>query len=99
MPPLLLPVFLPWYHAYRMFVQCATNLEATSGKPFQRDAARALASTNTMDKWILAAVNGLVAFVRREVCARPISPQLCGRGGGRLGTMTHLDRCKFSDTR
>ena len=27
----------------------------------------ALASTNTMDKWILAAANGLVDFARREV--------------------------------
>jgi cysteinyl-tRNA synthetase len=60
-------VFLPWYHAYRMFVQCATNFEAASGKPFARSQQTALASRNTMDRWILAAANGLVQFTRREV--------------------------------
>lgn len=60
-------VFLPWYHAYRMFVQCATAFEAKSGDPFQRDEATALASTNTMDRWILAAVNSLVGFFRQEM--------------------------------
>ena len=59
--------FLPWYHAYRMFIQCANALEANGGTPFKRDAKCALASTNTMDKWILAAANGLVDFARREV--------------------------------
>lgn len=68
-------VFLPWYHAYRMFVQCANSLEAKSGVPFRRDAACALASTNTMDRWILAAVNSLVGFTRQEVRAR--SPLAC----------------------
>ena len=62
-------VFLPWYHAYRMFIQCANALETTDGKMFKRDAAAALASTNTMDKRILAAANSLVAFARREVRA------------------------------
>ena len=66
-------VFLPWYHAYRMFVQCATSLEGTSGTPFTRDAKCALASTNTMDKWILAAVNSLVQFTRREVRAARVN--------------------------
>jgi len=60
-------VFLPWYHAYRMFVQCATNFEAASGKPFARSQQTALASRNTMDRWILAAANGLVQFTRREM--------------------------------
>ena len=51
-------IFNPWFHAYRLLVQCATAQEAKSGVPFRQDGARALASTNTMDRWILAAANG-----------------------------------------
>ena len=64
---MLKDVFLPWYHAYRMFVQCANAFEVKSAKPFKRDRSKALASKNTMDKWILAAVNSLVVFTRQEV--------------------------------
>ena len=46
-------IFNPWFHAYRLLVQCATAQEAKSGVPFRQDGARALASTNTMDRWIL----------------------------------------------
>ena len=61
-------VFLPWYHAYRLFVQSANALEAApGGKPFCRDQKLALASTNTMDRWILASCNSLVAFMRKEM--------------------------------
>ena len=53
-------VFLPWYHAYRLFVQSANALELTpGGTPFARDAKLALSSTNVMDKWILASSNSL----------------------------------------
>ena len=61
-------VFLPWYHAYRLFVQGATALEGSQGgAPFARDAAAALASSNTMDRWILAAANNLLQFMRTEM--------------------------------
>ena len=42
----------------RLLVQCATAQEIKAGVPFRQDTARALASTNTMDRWILAAANG-----------------------------------------
>ena len=38
--------------------RCATAQEIKAGVPFRQDTARALASTNTMDRWILAAANG-----------------------------------------
>ena len=60
-------VFIPWYHAYRLFVQSANALEGASGKPFDRDAQCALASTNTMDRWILASAHSLLRFMRQEV--------------------------------
>ena len=61
-------VFLPWYHAYRLFIQSANALEmAPGGKPFARDAQLALSSNNVMDRWILAMSNSLVAFMRKEM--------------------------------
>ena len=69
-------VFIPWYHAYRLFVQSANALEGTCGKPFDRDAQCALASTNTMDRWILASAHSLLRFMRQEMelyrCCCPI---------------------------
>ena len=50
-----------------MFIQCANASEVASGKPFTRDQSCALASKNTMDKWILAAANSLIAFTRKEM--------------------------------
>ena len=52
-----------------------------AGKPFTPDAKRALASTNTMDRWILAAAHGLVAFMRTEMGAYrlyTVVPKLLG---------------------
>ena len=60
-------IFLPWYHAYRIFVQSSRLQAVRSGAPFKPSAERALASTNKMDRWILAAANGLVAFMRTEM--------------------------------
>ena len=60
-------LFLPWYHAYRLFVQCARAQLHQTGTAFAPDEKRALASKNIMDKWILAAFNGLVDFARKEV--------------------------------
>ena len=60
-------VFIPWYHAYRLFVQSANALEGASGKPVDRDAQCALASTNTMDRWILASAHSLLRFMRQEM--------------------------------
>jgi isoleucyl-tRNA synthetase len=60
-------VFSPWYHAYRLFCQCANAQQAATGKPFMRDAQAALRSTNTMDRWIIAACNSLVQFTRKEM--------------------------------
>ena len=60
-------LFLPWYHAYRLFVQCARAQLHQTGTAFAPDEKRALASKNIMDKWILAAFNGLVDFARKEM--------------------------------
>eukprot|EP00965_Chrysotila_dentata_P161063 5318160-Pleurochrysis_carterae.AAC.1 len=60
-------IFLPWYHAYRLFVQSARTMLLQTEVAFAPQPAVALASSNTMDRWILAAANGLVAFMRTEM--------------------------------
>mmetsp|Transcript_53428 Transcript_53428/g.138158 ORF Transcript_53428/g.138158 Transcript_53428/m.138158 type:complete len:588 (-) Transcript_53428:341-2104(-) len=60
-------VFIPWYHAYRLFVQSANTRERLTGTAFVRDAKRALASTSIMDRWILAAAHSLLRFMRQEM--------------------------------
>ena len=55
-------VFLPWYNAYRFFVQSTSR----SGRPFQPEGPP---STNPMDQWILSFLFSLVEFVRVEMAA------------------------------
>lgn len=45
-------VFLPWYNAFRFFMQQTTRLEADTGTKFAPNPAAARASTNDMDRWI-----------------------------------------------
>ena len=60
-------ISLPWFNAYRFFVQNAKRMELNTGVAFVRDAALAKGSENVMDKWILASLHGLVKFVREEM--------------------------------
>lgn len=62
-------VLLPWYNAFRFFIQCVERWEATSNTPFRPSSATAKSSTNDVDIWILAATFGLVAFVHQEMQA------------------------------
>lgn len=62
-------VFLPWYHAYRNFVQSCDLMEASTGQRFEPDEKLALASANTMDRWILAAANSLCGYMRQVIKA------------------------------
>jgi len=61
-------VFLPWFNAYRFFVEAVHKYNLQKGvTPFKPDVKLALQSTNVMDKWILAATHGLIQFVRAEM--------------------------------
>jgi isoleucyl-tRNA synthetase len=63
-------VFLPWWNALRFFSQNATRLGGETGRPFTApNDARLAASTNAMDKWVTASLQGLIAFVRTEMAA------------------------------
>ena len=53
-------VLLPWFNAFRFFVQQARRLEMTCAERFVPNPKEAAASTNVMDAWIQAALQGLV---------------------------------------
>eukprot|EP00211_Chloroparvula_japonica_P000221 CAMPEP_0119132324 /NCGR_PEP_ID=MMETSP1310-20130426/11776_1 /TAXON_ID=464262 /ORGANISM="Genus nov. species nov., Strain RCC2339" /LENGTH=1076 /DNA_ID=CAMNT_0007122951 /DNA_START=6 /DNA_END=3236 /DNA_ORIENTATION=- len=55
-------VLLPWYHAYRFVVEHARTHEG-----FQADVSRCKNAPNVMDQWVLAVVQNLVSFVRKEM--------------------------------
>ncbi|KAK0426729.1 hypothetical protein QR680_009868 [Steinernema hermaphroditum] len=56
-------VMLPWYNAYRYFVQNVHIYEHQTGKSFALNNG----SDNDMDHWILSFTNTLVEFVREEM--------------------------------
>lgn len=62
-------IFIPWFHAYRFFVQNTLRCESTKGWKFDRNGAEAIAkkSENIMDRWIMAASHGLIKFVHQEM--------------------------------
>jgi len=62
-------VLLPWYNAFRFFIQCVQRWEHITGTDFVPDVNKARASTNDVDVWILAATMGLVKFVHEEMKA------------------------------
>lgn len=62
-------VLLPWFNAFRFFMQCAEAWEEKAGTAFVPDAQVATSSTNSVDVWILAAAAGLVRFVHDEMKA------------------------------
>ncbi|RCN34873.1 isoleucine--tRNA ligase [Ancylostoma caninum] len=61
---LLKDVFLPWFNAYRFFVQNVQLYEHDSGKVFSMKES---ISENVMDRWIESFTNSLVRFVRKEM--------------------------------
>jgi isoleucyl-tRNA synthetase len=63
-------VFLPWYNAYRFFVQNAKRLEVEGLAVFSPiDQGSLLKSSNVLDHWINSATESLVSFVRQEMDA------------------------------
>lgn len=63
-------VFLPWFNAYRFLTETVAKFnKENKNAPFVPDQSLALKSTNFMDRWILAATNSLIEFVRKEMQA------------------------------
>jgi len=62
-------LLLPWYNAFRFFVQNARRWETAQGRPFTPDLSAVGRSGNPMDHWLLAEQQDVVEFVRREMAA------------------------------
>ena len=66
-------LFLPWFNAFRFFVQNSERLDASGEAPeaFNRAKAESVAesSRNIMDRWIIAALHGLIAVFQKEMAA------------------------------
>ncbi|CAM9142618.1 unnamed protein product [Choristocarpus tenellus] len=60
-------VLLPWFNAFRFFVQQVRRSEMATGVQFVPDPLVAKESTNVMDAWILATLQGL--YVHTEMKA------------------------------
>ncbi|MCP9261114.1 Isoleucine--tRNA ligase, cytoplasmic [Dirofilaria immitis] len=59
-------VLLPWYNAYRFFVQNVKIYECANSKEFTLLDVK---SVNIMDRWILSFTNSLLNFVKNEMTA------------------------------
>mmetsp|Transcript_24348 Transcript_24348/g.35710 ORF Transcript_24348/g.35710 Transcript_24348/m.35710 type:complete len:1186 (+) Transcript_24348:56-3613(+) len=82
-------VLLPWFNAFRFFVQCVERWEHdptldnsdTPARKFQPSVEVSRSSTNDVDIWILAATMGLVKYVHQEMQAYrlyTVVPRLVG---------------------
>lgn len=65
-------VFLPWFNAYRFLIQNISRWEKLTQKNFVYDATvkdqlQNQDNANIMDKWIIAANQRLIKFVRNEM--------------------------------
>ena len=64
-------VLLPWYNAYRFMIQNITRWEMMTGKTFIFDEKvkekMLLPEANIMDRWITAANQNLIKFIRNEM--------------------------------
>ena len=61
-------VFLPWYNAFRFFLQNVERHEARGCK-FAPSVEKVLSTTNATDIWISAATQGLIKYVHEEMAA------------------------------
>ena len=61
-------VFLPWYNAFRFFMQNIERFDA-AGQKFVPSLEKVCATTNPTDVWISAATQKLIKFVHEEMQA------------------------------
>eukprot|EP01137_Pigoraptor_chileana_P000643 Opistho-2@37120 len=62
-------VLLPWYNAFRFFLQNTDRLTKVDAINFKYDPTTVAVSENRMDRWILAFTHTLIKFVRTEMAA------------------------------
>merc|ERR1719174_2637556 len=94
-------VLLPWFNAYCFFAQQAARLEMHTGTGLMRDERCARASTNVMDIWITANLEGLVKFVHEEMRTYrlyTVVPRLVGFLGDLTNWYVRLNRSRLKGT-
>mmetsp|Transcript_39469 Transcript_39469/g.156718 ORF Transcript_39469/g.156718 Transcript_39469/m.156718 type:complete len:1155 (-) Transcript_39469:451-3915(-) len=64
-------IMLPWFNAYRFFVQNAKHLEFETGESIKvgTHTAKEMGSRNPMDHWVMSSLGSLIHFVRQEMAA------------------------------
>jgi len=62
-------VFLPWWNAYRFFVQTVGQCERDTGQKFVVSSVADTSKMNVLDRWIQAAVQNVVRWVHQEMTA------------------------------
>jgi len=60
-------VFLPWWNAYRFFVQTVGQCERDTGNKFVVSSVADTSKMNVLDRWIQAAVQNVVRWVHCEM--------------------------------
>lgn len=74
-------VLIPWFNAFRFFMQSVQRWERATNSRFVPTADTARSSKNDTDIWVLAAVMGLVKYVHAEMQAYrlyTVVPRLVG---------------------
>jgi isoleucyl-tRNA synthetase len=62
-------VFLPWYNAFRFFLQNVERWEGSTGRKLVPSMKKLKSITNSTDTWISAATQELIKFVHAEMGA------------------------------
>ncbi|XP_075405943.1 isoleucine--tRNA ligase, cytoplasmic isoform X2 [Tenrec ecaudatus] len=62
-------VLLPWYNAYRFFIQNVLRLQKEEEIPFLYNQSTGDVSTNITDRWVLSCMQSLIAFFETEMAA------------------------------
>lgn len=60
-------VFLPWYNAFRFFLQNVERWQHNGGRTFVPSIEKVRATTNPTDIWISAATQDLIKFVHEQM--------------------------------
>ncbi|XP_055998788.1 isoleucine--tRNA ligase, cytoplasmic-like isoform X2 [Ostrea edulis] len=62
-------VFLPWYNAYRFFMQNVDRYQTEEGLEFLYNESKITKRSNYKDRWIMSLAQSLIKFVRMEMQA------------------------------
>jgi isoleucyl-tRNA synthetase len=74
-------LMVPWFNSYRLFCEQARRHGSKTNAPFQYSPAQVAGADNVVDRWILASLQSLITFVKKEMEAYrlyTVIPRLLG---------------------